>query len=101
MAGVNAVASISPCSTICGPRSVALMPATHCRARFWAEAESRAMVSSRQEAATGIIKLSSKMLPDWAATVIVWSLPSTFATTMVIDSMITGLTFPGMIELPG
>src|SRR5438046_9412668 len=41
------------------------------------------------------------MLPDWAATVIVWSLPSTFATTMVIDSMITGLTFPGMIELPG
>src|SRR5438874_10943295 len=41
------------------------------------------------------------MLPDWAAIVIVWSLPSTRATTIVIDSMITGLTLPGMIELPG
>src|SRR5438067_796994 len=41
------------------------------------------------------------MLPDCAATAIVWSLPKTFATTIVIDSMITGLTFPGMIELPG
>ena len=40
-------------------------------------------------------------LPDWPATVMVVWLPITWAQTMQTDSAITGLTLPGMIELPG
>ena len=44
--------------------------------------------------------LSSK-LPPMPATVMVASLPTTCAATISTDSGITGLTLPGMIELPG
>ena len=44
--------------------------------------------------------LSSK-LPEAPPTLIATSLPSTWAHTMVRDSHWVGLTFPGMMELPG
>ena len=49
---------------------------------------------------TGIMTLSSKF-PLAADHVMQVSLPMTCAQTIIIDSHITGLTLPGMIELPG
>ncbi len=49
---------------------------------------------------SGIITLSSKT-PDMPAMVIAASLPTTWAATISTDSGMTGLTLPGMIELPG
>ena len=49
---------------------------------------------------TGIITLSSKF-PFAPAQVMAASFPKTCAQTIIIDSHITGLTLPGMIELPG
>ncbi len=49
---------------------------------------------------TGIITLSSK-LPFAPDHVMAASLPITWAQTIIIDSHMTGLTLPGMIELPG
>src|SRR5262245_46813208 len=43
----------------------------------------------------------SSKTPDMPATVIAASLPTTWAQTISTDSGITGLTLPGMIELPG
>src|SRR5437764_8460658 len=40
-------------------------------------------------------------LPDWPATVVGVVCAITWAQTMQTDSAITGLTLPGMIELPG
>ena len=63
---------------------------------------SRSIDCSRLYAITGIITLSSNVLPKpLAANVIVASLPMTCAATCSTISLITGLTFPGMIELPG
>ena len=50
---------------------------------------------------TGIITLRSKFEPSALAQVIVASLPTTWAATIITASGITGLTLPGMIELPG
>ena len=50
---------------------------------------------------TGIITLRSKFDPSALAQVIVASLPTTWAATIITASGITGLTLPGMIELPG
>ena len=49
----------------------------------------------------GIITLSSKLDPSALAQVIVASLPTTWAATIMTASGMTGLTLPGMIELPG
>ena len=49
---------------------------------------------------TGINTLSSK-LPDAPATLIVVSLPSTCATTIVMASLCVGFTLPGIILEPG
>ena len=50
---------------------------------------------------TGIITLRSKFEPRALAQVMVASLPTTWAATIITASGITGLTLPGMIELPG
>ena len=50
---------------------------------------------------TGIITLRSKFDPRALAQAIVASLPTTCAATIITASGITGLTLPGMIELPG
>ena len=57
--------------------------------------------SRRAWAATGIITLSSSSEPAAPAKATVASLPTTWAATMVSDSAMTGLIFPGMIEDPG
>ncbi len=49
---------------------------------------------------TGSITLSWK-LPWEPAKATAASLPMTWATTIIVASEITGLTLPGMIELPG
>ncbi|SKV46531.1 Uncharacterised protein [Mycobacteroides abscessus subsp. abscessus] len=56
--------------------------------------------SSRLRAMTGMYTLSSKA-PDRPPTVMAASLPMTCAATCVTASGSTGLTLPGMIELPG
>ena len=56
--------------------------------------------SSRLRAIIGMYTLSSKA-PDRPPTVMAASLPITWAATWVTASGITGLTLPGMIELPG
>src|SRR6478609_10829428 len=50
---------------------------------------------------TGIITLSSKLEPRALAQLTVASLPTTWAAAIMTASGITGLTLPGMIELPG
>src|SRR2546421_6681427 len=53
-------------------------------------------------ALTVIMTFSSNVLPSTLpAKVIVASLPITWAATMSIISLITGLTLPGMIDEPG
>ncbi len=56
--------------------------------------------SSTLRAITGIITFSSRLpwLPEKPT---VASLPMTCAQTIIVASQITGLTLPGMIELPG
>ena len=51
-------------------------------------------------AMTGIMTLSSRW-PFAPAHVMVVSWPITCAQTIMSDSLITGFTFPGMMELPG
>ncbi len=58
------------------------------------------MLCNRLYAITGNITFSWK-LPDWPPSVIVTSLPMTWAATIAAASGITGLTFPGMMLLPG
>ena len=60
MDGASAVPSINPFSTIAGPVSVAVMPATHCSAKFRADAASSDTDCNRLYAARGIIVFSSK-----------------------------------------
>ncbi len=100
MTGARAVASINPCSTSAGPRSVAVIPDTQRSATFLAAAASSPIDSSIAAAATGIITLSSSRLPVWQ-NAIVASLPTTRATTICRLSMMTGFTLPGMMLDPG
>jgi hypothetical protein len=64
---------------------------------------SSAIDSSSASAITGMATLRSRIepMPPCAAVAIVASLPMTRAVTMIAASAITGLTLPGMIELPG
>ena len=75
MTGLSAVASIGLRSTSSGPRSVAWRPSTHRSEKLFAEAASSVMDSRVAAAATGIMTLSSKMLPAWPDTTTVVSLP--------------------------
>ena len=50
---------------------------------------------------TGDMTLSSKFDPSALAHAIVASFPTTCAAAIITASRITGLTFAGMIELPG
>src|SRR6266699_3659697 len=100
MTGARAVQIARPRSTISGPFVEACKPLIHCSVKLWAEAASRLIDCSRLYAVTGIMTLISK-LPDCPAIVIVVWLPITCAQTIQTDSAITGLTLPGMIELPG
>ena len=61
---------------------------------------SRLMPSSRFAAINGSVTFNWK-LPVWPATVIAVWWPITWAHTITVASGITGLTLPGMIELPG
>ena len=49
---------------------------------------------------TGIMTFSSKF-PLWPPMVIVVWFPDTRAATIISASLITGLTFPGMMDEPG
>ena len=98
--GTSVVTIARPWWTMSAPRLVAFRPLTHWSARL-RDADARMSIdSSRLWAATGIMTFISK-LPDWPATVIAASFPMTCAATWQTDSGITGLTLPGMIELPG
>jgi hypothetical protein len=63
------------------------------------EATSRSLCSSRW-AISGSMVLSWK-LPDWPASAMAASLPTTAATAIATASGITGLTLPGMMLEPG
>jgi hypothetical protein len=78
----------------------AVMPLTHRSASARDTLASSLIDSSRLRARTGSITLSSK-LPDAPATVMVWSLPITWAQTIKVASGSTGLTLPGMMLEPG
>ena len=73
----------------------------HLVARWLAACASRSIDWRRLKAMTGIITLRSKFDPSALAQAIVASLPTTCAATIITASGMTGLTLPGMIELPG
>src|SRR5882757_509226 len=75
-------------------------PATTLSASSRDTAVSSRADSSTLRAITGIITFSSK-LPWVPEKPTVASLPITWAATIMVASQITGLTLPGMIELPG
>ena len=78
---------------------LASMPSTHFSASRRVAAASSPIDCSRLRAIIGICTFSSK-LPCSPPTVIAASLPITWADTWQTTSGITGLTLPGMIELP-
>src|SRR6266542_637002 len=77
----------------------ASIPSTHFSASSLDEDASSRIESSRFRASRGTKTFSSKC-PCMPPIAIAWSLPITCAATWVTTSGITGLTFPGMIELP-
>ena len=100
MTGARAVASISPCSTSSGPRSVAWTPSTQRALKLSVAAASSVIDWSSASAVTGSITLSSRKLPVWLNAMVA-SLPTTRATTIVRLSTMTGFTLPGMMLDPG
>ena len=76
------------------------MPLTHFSQKISTALASNRMDSKRSCAIIGIITFSSKF-PFAPAQLMVTSLPMTCAHTIMSDSLMTGFTFPGMIELPG
>src|SRR3954452_16475250 len=78
----------------------AVMPSTQRSASSRELLASSVIDSSRLRAITGSITFSSK-LPPAPATVIVVSVPITWAATISVASQITGFTLPGMMLEPG
>src|SRR6478609_6952942 len=72
----------------------------HLDAKLLDAVASNSMDWSRLYAMTGSMTMSSKFAA-WPPTVTVTSLPITCAQTMVTDSAMTGLTFPGIMDEPG
>ncbi len=90
------------CSTRTSHRStLAVRPATQRSANTRAARLSRWMLLSRASAITGIITFSSNVLPNAPAQATVASWPTTWAATCSTISLMTGLTLPGMMLLPG
>mmetsp|Transcript_37604 Transcript_37604/g.87931 ORF Transcript_37604/g.87931 Transcript_37604/m.87931 type:complete len:213 (-) Transcript_37604:689-1327(-) len=101
MYGLSAVTSMSDASISAVMRSrLGWMPSTHDLVKQPAASPSSLDDESRLATITGLKTFSSKC-PCAPAKVIAAWLPTTCAQTIVSASHCVGLTFPGMIELPG
>src|ERR1041384_5669562 len=102
MAGARLVHIANDCATRLSQRSrLTSMPAAQRSAKTRAARANSSMDWRMLYAMTGIITLSSNVEPHAAAQATVASLPMAWAATCRTISLITGLTLPGMIELPG
>ncbi len=100
MYGFSAVAIASELSPWCSACSrFASRPSTHFSASIVVAAVRSSIDSSTLRAIIGMYTFSSNA-PDMPPIVTAVSLPITWAATWVQTSGITGLTLPGMIELP-